>query len=192
MRKDMQTVAAVGGTRVAAPPIGMNAADSGTLDLDAAAERYAAVLEMGREEGVTPQLEFWGPSANLSRLSEALYVAAAAGHPDACLLPDIYHLFRGGSAFDAVGLLAGAKVHCFHLNDYPAGKERTAYNDADRVYPGDGVAPVAEVVRGLLASGFEGTLSLELFNPEYWTRPAEQVAAEGLTAMKRVVASAVA
>ena len=190
MRKDMQTIAAVGGTRIAAPPIGMHTPASGTLDLDAAAERYNAVLRLGEETGVTPQLEFWGPASNLFKLPQALYVAAAAGHPDACLLPDIYHMFRGGTSFDAVGLLAGTAVHCFHLNDYPGGRPREQYDDADRVYPGEGVAPVPAVIRSLLDSGFAGALSLELFNKDYWKRPAEEVAAKGLAAMKAAVAAA--
>ena len=87
-------------------------------------------------------------------------------------------------------MLAGTAVHCFHMNDYPAGKERTDYTDADRVYPGDGVAPVTEVLRTLIASGFSGALSLELFNKEYWSNDAEAVAKRGLDSMKQAVAAA--
>lgn len=190
-RSDMELLAAIGGTRIAAPPVGMHQGDAPSLDLDVAAERYHAVLELGRETGVVPQLEFWGPSKNLHKLEQALYVAAAAGHPDACLLPDIYHLFRGGSSFDGIGMLAGTAVHCFHLNDYPAGKERVDYNDADRVYPGDGIAPVVNVLRTLIASGFDGALSLELFNRDYWQQPAADVAARGLDSMKAVIKRAI-
>ena len=39
--------------------------------------------------------------------------------------------------------------------------------DADRVYPGDGVAPIKQILRDLRAIGFRGMLSLELFNREY-------------------------
>lgn len=191
-RSDMELLAQIGGVRIAAPPVGMHGGDASVLDLDVAAERYAAVLKLGRETGVTPQLEFWGPSKNLHKLEQAVYVACAAGDPDACLLPDIYHMYRGGSSFDGIGMLAGTAVHCFHMNDYPSGKERTEYKDSDRVYPGDGVAPIGAVLRTLLASGFDGALSLELFNKEYWKQPAAEVAARGLQSMREAVANATA
>lgn len=191
-RSDMELIAAIGGTRIAAPPVGMHGNDSDTLDLDKAGERYRALLEIGEQTGVTPQLEFWGPSKNLHKLEQAVYVAAAAGHKDACLLPDIYHMFRGGSSFEAIGMLAGTAVHCFHMNDYPAGKERTEYMDSDRVYPGDGIAPVSDVIKSLVASGFSGALSLELFNKDYWKQPAEEVAKRGLESMREQVAKALA
>lgn len=190
-RSDMELVAAIGGTHIAAPPIGMHGQSAPTLDLDDAAERYHAVLELGRETGVVPQLEFWGPSKNLHNLQQAIYVATASGHPDACLLPDIYHMFRGGSSFAGIGLLAGTAVHCFHMNDYPGGRAATEYKDSDRVYPGDGVAPIPRVLATLIASGFTGALSLELFNKDYWRQDALDVARRGLESMRQQVSLAI-
>ena len=190
MRRDMQTLAAIGGSHIAAPPIGMHMPDSPPIDLDAAGERYAAVLDLGRELGVTPQLEVWGFSPNLSKLAEVLYVAAAAARADACVLPDIYHLHRGGNSFDSIGMLSGAAVHCFHLNDITMADDPSTLTDADRVYPGRGDAPIATVLRTLAASGFDGVLSLELFNKDYWQQPAGQVARTGLDAMKSVAREA--
>ena len=70
-------------------------------------------------------------------------VAIESGHPKACVLPDVYHLYKGGSDFAGLKLLNAAAVHVFHMNDYPANPPRSAINDSDRVYPGDGVAPLA-------------------------------------------------
>ena len=116
-RKDMDIVTAIGGIRIAAPPAG--ATNSGPLNLDQASERYRALLEIGKAAGCIAQLEVWGFSKNLSKLSEVLYVAAAAQHPDACVLPDIYHLYKGGSSFNDLTLLSGRRIHVFHMNDYP-------------------------------------------------------------------------
>jgi sugar phosphate isomerase/epimerase len=184
----MELVQAIGGTRIAAPPVGANRGDAPDIDLFTVAERYRTVLEIGDAIGVTPQAEIWGSSKNLSRLGEAVFVAVESGHPSACVLPDVYHIFRGGSDFAGLGLLAGRAVHCFHMNDYPGGKARTEYNDGDRVFPGDGVAPLAEIMSILQAIGFNGALSLELFNRGYWQRPAEEVAREGLDKMQAAVA----
>jgi 2-keto-myo-inositol isomerase len=190
LKRDMELVRAIGGTRIAAPPVGANRGDAPALDLFAAAERYRAALEIGDEIGVTPQAEIWGSSKNLSRLGEAVFVAVESGHPKACVLPDVYHIFRGGTGFAGLGLIAGTAIHCFHMNDYPSGKQRTEYNDGDRVYPGDGIAPLAEILQTLKRTGFNGALSLELFNRDYWQRPADEVAREGLEKMKAAVATA--
>jgi len=187
-KRDMDLVAQIGGTHIAAPPVGAHGGNSPDINLFAAAERYHAVLELGREMGVIPQVEIWGPSKNLSRLGEAVFVAVESGHPDACVLPDIYHIYRGGSAFDGLGLLDGDAIACFHFNDYPGTPPRKELNDSDRVYPGDGVAPWKEIIANLNRIGFSGAVSLELFNRSYWEQDAKDVLKTGLAKMKAVFA----
>jgi 2-keto-myo-inositol isomerase len=180
--RDMEVVAALGGKRIAAPPAG--ATQGPKLDLDRAGERYRALLELGRQQGVVPMLEVWGFSTNLSRLAEVLHVCAAADHPDACVLPDVYHLYKGGSNFSDLALLAGPKIPVFHINDYPGEPERSRIQDADRVYPGDGIAPLPQIFTTLQGNGFAGVLSLELFNRTYWEQDPLEVARTGLAKMK--------
>ena len=81
-------------------------------------------------------------------------------------------------------------MHVFHVNDYPASPSRANIRDADRVYPGDGVAPLDEILQTLTQIGFQGALSLELFNPNYWKQDAAVVARTGLLKMKAAVARA--
>lgn len=189
-KRDMDLVAQIGGTRIAAPPAG--ATRGGKLDLFKAAERYHALLEVGRETGVTPQIEVWGFSANLSRLGETALVAIESGHPDACILPDVYHIYKGGSDFAGLELIDGGAIPCFHMNDYPADPPRDSISDRDRVYPGDGVAPLTYILQTLAKTGFNGALSLELFNPGYWEQDPAVVIETGLAKMKAAVAKAFA
>ena len=184
-KRDMDSLRALGGRRIAAPPTG--ATNEAGLDLNAAAARYRELIEVGRARDVMPQIELWGFSKNLSTLAEVLYVAAAANHPDACILLDVYHMYKGGSDFSNIGLVPGAKMHCLHMNDYPDAPPREQIADKDRVYPGDGVAPLDHILRTLVAGGFRGTLSLELFNRTYWEQPPQQVAKLGLEKMKAAV-----
>ncbi len=186
-RRCMALARRIGGQRIAAAPVGVT--DRADLDLRAAGRRYRALLELGESMGVVPVLEFWGRSRSLGRLGEAAQVAIESGHPQACILADVYHLYKGGSDFAGLRLLHGPALPVFHFNDYPATPSRAAMTDADRVYPGAGVAPLAEVLRDLRAIGFQGFLSLELFNRDYWKQDAVQVARAGLEAMRAVVAS---
>ena len=95
-KRDMDMLREIGGTRIAAPPVGAHQGDSPKIELQVVTERFRALLEIGDQTGVVPQLEVWGFSQNLSRLGEVMYVVGESGHPKACLLLDIYHLYRGG------------------------------------------------------------------------------------------------
>jgi sugar phosphate isomerase/epimerase len=189
-KREMDLVRQIGGTRVAAPPSG--ATNEPGLDLFKAADRYRALLQAGHEIGVVPQLEVWGFSKNLSRLGEAVLVAIESGHPDACILPDVYHVFRGGSDFTGLELLSAQALHVFHINDYPAEPPREQMRDSDRVYPGDGVAPLDEIIGALHRNGVHCAWSLELFNPEYWKQDPLTVAQTGLEKSRAAVAHALA
>lgn len=189
-KRCMGLVHEIGGTRLAAPPVGVT--DKTGLDLFKLADRYHALCEVAQVEGVLPQLELWGFSKTLSRLGEVAFVGIEAAHPQACFLLDIYHIYKGGSDFEGLAMFAGGRMHNFHINDYPAEPPRATINDSQRVYPGDGVAPLDKIFRTLRDVGYRGVLSLELFNREYWKQDALEVAKTGLEKTKAAVARALA
>jgi len=189
MRRDMGMIAALGGRCIAAPPAGAKEPEP-HIALDTIAERFAKVAELGAAEGVMPLLEIWGASAHISTLAEAAYMIARAGHPNAGVLADVYHIVRGGSPPAGLRLFNGALLRCFHMNDVPREPPREQLRDAHRVWPGDGAAPLTEILRILAATGAEVFLSLELFNEEYWKLPAADIARIGLEKMRAAVAAA--
>jgi sugar phosphate isomerase/epimerase len=186
-RRGMDMVRQIGGTRIAAPPAG--ATGKADIPLLTVAERYRALLAVGAEVGVVPQVEVWGFSKTLGRLGEAALVAVESGRREACVLADVFHLYKGGSGFAGVHLLSGSALHVLHMNDYPAEPPRATITDAQRVYPGDGVAPLKALLSDLRRLGFRGALSLELFNRDYWEKDALAVARTGLEKMRAVVAA---
>ena len=188
-KRDMDMVQQIGGKRLAAPPAG--ATQQTDLNLVKAAERYRALLELGEQIGIVAELELWGFSKALSRLGEVAFVAIESAHPKACILLDIYHLYKGGSDFHGLKFLSGSILPVIHFNDYPATPPRASISDAQRVYPGDGVAPLKDIVRDLRSIGFHGFLSLELFNRDYWKQDPLQVARTGLEKMKAAVKSSI-
>lgn len=187
-RRDMEKVAAIGGSCIAAPPSGHN--NQPIEDWDRAAERLAALAKVGKEAGVQPQLEVWGFSKCLGNLPEAIRLATMTDSKDFGILLDVYHLYKGGSSFQALRLVSGTSMKLFHINDYPAMPPRETIGDGDRVFPGDGVAPLDQILETLVTNGFRGALSLELFNQSYWERPSKWVVETGLAKMKAAVASA--
>ncbi len=187
MREEMDLMAELGCKRIAAPSSGVK--PDVQLDLLKVGQRYKQLLDLGRQTGVMPQLEFWGASPVFYSMGQALMAAAAAHDPDVHILPDVYHLFRGDSGFDSLKMVNGKIIDVIHFNDYPASIPRENQKDKDRLYPGDGVAPLKQVLTDLSNMGGTKVLSLELFNLDYWKNDALTVAKTGLDKMKQVVSS---
>ena len=188
LKREMDIVAQIDGKRIATPP-GNN---GDNVSLDHAIEYYRAALELGQQMGVQPLLELWGRSAVLGPLSHGAYVAIGTGRADASMLLDIFHLYKSGTSFASLNQINGAALHVLHVNDYPAADDPSKLTDANRVYPGDGVAPLAQIFRDLRDNGFRGVLSLELFNQEYWKMSAEENARMGLEKTRAAVKKALA
>ena len=182
MKREMDMLAQLGCPRTAAPPMG--ATQQAGLDLRKAAERYRTVLELGAQMGIRPILEMWGHSKNLSKVSEVLFVAAEAGHPDARLLLDVFHIYKGGSSVDTLHVVGPDTVEVFHVNDYVTSIAPGQITDADRIYAGDGDAPIAKILNTLKPE----VISLELFNKELYKQEPLTVAKNGLEKMKRILA----
>lgn len=188
MKREMTLLAEIGCKRTAAPPVGAQTPNSPSIDLRRAAERYRAILDMSDQTGVVPQLELWGFSKNLNKLSEVMFVAIESGHPSARVLLDIYHLYKGGSSQASLPLVGKPATDVFHVNDYPANLPREAITDADRVFPGDGVAPIRETLSMIKRADKPIVLSLEVFNKTYYAQPAQDVANTAMAKMKAMVA----
>jgi len=187
MKREMELLAQIGCMRVAAPPVGAQSADSPLLDLQKVAERYRAILDLSDQTGVVPHLELWGFSKNLSRLSEIMYVAVQSGHRSARLLLDVYHLYRGGSGWQSLELVGKPAIEIFHVNDYTADFTPQTITDADRLYMGDGIAPLGRILAAIKRPDRPVVLSLEVFNKSYYAQDALKVAQTGLAKMKAAV-----
>lgn len=187
-KRDMDFIAQLGGTRIAAAPAG--APKDQAIDPLLAAERYRRLLELGDEMGVTPQIEMWGGNPSVGRVSTAIFIAMEAAHPKACFLGDVYHTYKGGSEFAALLQLGPQALQTFHMNDYPADPPRETIRDEHRVYPGDGIAPLTDILQGFRQVGASPVLNLELFHRGYWQQPALEIAKTGLAKMKAAVAKA--
>ena len=185
MKREMGMLAELGCFRTAAPPMG--ATKEAGLDLRRAAERYRAILDIGVSTGVTPQLEMWGHSKNLNRVADVLFVAAEAGQPNAKLLLDVFHLYKGESSIDCLHLVGENSIDVFHVNDYVTSIKPTSITDGDRIYAGDGEAPIKEIIKRLKPSEKPVILSLELFNKELWAQDPLKVAKTGLEKLKKVI-----
>lgn len=186
LQTEMELLAKIGCKRVAAPPAGANSSNAPLINLDVITERYLTILEMGRQTGVMPILEMWGSSPNLKKISHVLYVVTESGHKDARVLLDTFHVFKGGSSFDSVPFVGKPAIDIVHVNDYPAGIPPATISEPDRIYPGDGIAPLRQFLQTIKNPGKPVIISLEVFNQHYYQQDALLVAKTGLAKMKAV------
>jgi len=187
MQQEMEMTAQLGGKYIAAPLMGVRRIDREKLG--EFAQRYRQTLEIGQTAGVIPLLELWGAGA-LYSLADATHIMLESGHPDANMLLDFYHLYRGGNSFEGLKMLNVARLPLFHINDYPASPPREQLNDSHRVYPGDGICPFQTILPCLFKSGFNGGFSVELFNESYCKdQTPEQMLAVTLEKTKQLISN---
>jgi sugar phosphate isomerase/epimerase len=186
LKAGLAQAAKVGAQHIAAIPT-PNRPD---MNLLWAARRYAELVDLGKEAGVKVALEFAGFIQTIHTLGQGACVAVEADRPEACLVADTFHVWRGGGNFGGVKFLNGSLFAVWHFNDVPARPDRSRLNDSDRIYPGDGILPLVQLLKDLWASGFRGPLSLELFNREEYRKDPAEVAKVGIEKMRAVVAKA--
>lgn len=179
----MKLAAALGSPFIVASPPG------GRVDLDRAGRDYRELLEIGREVGVRPAMEFLGFVEHVKDIATAWEIVQRAGDPTGTIVLDFFHMVRGQSTtLDALRRLPAEKIAIVHLDDVPYRKPFTEMTDGDRVYPGDGDIPLDEMIAALRETGYQGPLSLELFNPEYWAQDPAHVVRTGWEKSRRFFA----
>ncbi len=154
------------------------------------AARYRDILEIGLNDyGLEPALVFvkFFP---LRTFGQAMGVALDADHPKAKVIPDTFHMHISEGGFSAMKQIKGEMIAIFQFADAPGSIPPDKLEDKDRVYPGDGVLPLPEILKDLHGSGYGGCVSLELYNPEYWKQDLTEVARTGLRKTVEVIAKA--
>jgi len=171
-RRRMAQAEAVGARYIVASPV----PDNQNVDISQAAARYHELLELGEQVGVLPAMEFLGFFRNVYQLEQAIAIARQADHSGACIVLDPFHLYRGGSGFGGLTAIGNLKISICHFNDSPSSPPQFEQGDGDRVYPGDGILPLTQMLHDLATIGYDGYLSVELFNAAYWQQDLRQVA----------------
>jgi sugar phosphate isomerase/epimerase len=158
------------------------------VDVELGARRYRELLELGIGIGVKPACEYLGFAEEFNTIEKAVDLITRCGHPEATIVHDPFHVFRGGGSFESVGTLNPEQIAVFHFNDAPDFPPRELQHDPDRVMPGDGCLDLKGVLRSLNRIGYTGWISLELFNRDWWKRDPRETAKVGLERMRELAA----
>ncbi|MBN2150054.1 MAG: sugar phosphate isomerase/epimerase, partial [Candidatus Lokiarchaeota archaeon] len=127
------------------------------------------------------------PANSVRKVDAALRILEAAesdGLPRSGLVVDTFHYFLGGHPATAIGSVPKERLWLVHFNDCVE-KPLDELQDSDRVWPGSGFFDLAGFVAGLKATGYDGYVSLEIFNPAYWREDPNKAMETGFAALKK-------
>lgn len=185
-RNRMRMASEIGCTHVQAIPnkVGEH------YDLKFVSSCYRRLLEIGLAEyQLIPALVFVNLFP-LKTMGQAAAVVLDANHPQSKIIPDVFHMYITEGGFEGLKLLKGDMFAIFQFNDAPKDMKIGDMQDKHRVYPGDGILPLPQILKDLKATGYTGCISLELYNEEYHKQDLLQVAKTGLQKTLDVIAQA--
>ena len=132
--------------------------------------------------GIGLALEFLGfAESSVCSLEEACAIAEHI--PGLRLVLDCAHIMGGTTDPSAILKLSQERIASVHINDLRC-KQSGIYSDSDRVWPGDGDMILPEILQNLKTIGYDGIISIELFNEEYWGWPVEDIFAAAMEKTK--------
>jgi len=149
-------------------------------------ERYGDLLEIGRQIGVRPTLEYISFFRGLPTLDAAWEIVQTV-NSDATLIVDAFHTWNSRSDAQLLQQIPAERISHYHVNDAHPDKPSGTQTDPDRVMIGDGPIDLAAEIQFLRKIGYKGMISLELFNADLWQQDPIEVASQGLQRLRQLL-----
>ena len=156
-----------------------------------AAADLAAMAERASRRGMRVGYEAlcWGRHVRL--WGQAWEIVQRAGHEALGLIVDSFHTLALRDDPSGIAEVPGGRIFFVQLADAPVlSMDVLSWSRHHRSFPYQGELPVDGFVRAVLASGYAGPLSLEVFNDHFRAAPARAIARDGLRSL--VLAEALA
>ena len=143
---------------------------------------------LAAENGIRLTIEPIGGHTLVPGPTEALQLIEMAGAPaNVGILMDTFHYFRSGVSDEEIQAIPLDKLDIIHVNDCEDGA-LNELTDAHRLYPTLGVIPARQLSL-LKDKGYDGYLSVEVFRPEYWEQPIEEITSKAYSTLGELIAS---
>jgi 4-hydroxyphenylpyruvate dioxygenase len=137
-----------------------------SVDDDAlAAAQLRTLAERAARHGIRIAYEALAWGRHVDDYRHAWRIVRAADHPNLGLCLDSFHILAGGADPSAIETIPAEKIFFLQLADAPNLPMDVLYWSRHyRCFPGQGDLDVAGLVTYVLRTGFDGPLSLEVFN----------------------------
>ena len=148
--------------------------------IDRAAADFRELGERAGRRGLKVGFEAlaWGRHVNDHR--DAWEVVRRADHASVGLILDSFHSLSRKIDPDTIRAIPGDKIFIVQLADAPAlDMDLLYWSRHFRNMPGEGDLPVVEFARAVAATGYDGPLSLEIFNDQFRAGSPRTIALDG-------------
>ncbi|WP_224816081.1 bifunctional sugar phosphate isomerase/epimerase/4-hydroxyphenylpyruvate dioxygenase family protein [Hasllibacter sp. MH4015] len=152
--------------------------------IDRAADDFAELGERAGPRGLRIGFEAlaWGRHVDDHR--DAWEIVRRADHPNVGLILDSFHTLGRGIDPDTIRRIPGDRIFFVQLADAPKiDMDLLYWSRHFRNMPGEGDLDVPAFMRAVMATGYEGPASLEIFNDQFRGGPAQQIAQAGKRAL---------
>lgn len=136
------------------------------IDDDAlAAAQLRELAERAGARGLKIAYEALAWGRHVSTYDHAWRIVEQADHPALGTCLDSFHILSRGSDLSAIESIPGEKIFYLQLADAPhLTMDVLQWSRHYRCFPGQGALDVTGLLRRVLATGYDGPLSLEVFN----------------------------
>ena len=134
-------------------------------DDDLAAEQLSAVADEARSRGLTVAYEALAWGTHVSEYDHAWRIVERAGHPALGVCLDSFHILARGTSLAGIAAIPAGKLFMLQLADAPRMRmDELQWSRHYRCFPGQGAFDLETFLARVLAAGYAGPLSLEIFN----------------------------
>src|SRR5439155_7411902 len=147
-------------------------------------ERAAADLrELGEpaaRRGVRIAFEALAWGRHINDYRDAWEAVRRADHPAVGLVLDSFHILARNTDLAAIRAIPGDRLFLVQMADAPLLQmDYLSWSRHFRNFPGQGDLPLGDFMEALATTGYEGALSLEIFNDQFRAGSARSVAVDG-------------
>lgn len=155
------------------------------IDDDAvAAEDLRALGERAARRGLRIGYEALAWGRNVNTFGRAWKLVQGADHPAVGLVVDSFHTFAIEDDDAPIAQVPGERIFFAQLADAPLMRlDPLSWSRHFRCFPGQGAFPVTRFTKHLLASGYRGPISLEIFNDEFRSAPPRPTAIDAIRSL---------
>lgn len=128
-------------------------------------DQLGELAELARGSGIRIAYEALAWGTYVSTYDAAWDLVRQVAHPALGVCLDSFHILSRGTSLDGIAHIPGDRIFFCQLADAPRMKlDVLSWSRHYRVFPGEGDWDIAGFVERLLAAGYAGPLSLEVFN----------------------------
>lgn len=159
--------------------------------LDEATDFFAAICDKASDHGLRVEIEFL-PFGGIPDLASAWAIVQAAGRANSGLLIDSWHLYRSGSAPDALANIPGQYITALQISDAPATPAPDLMTEAvsARLLPGAGAIDIVGMIRILDRIGSAAPVGVEIFSQAERSEPIDTIATSWAQAARATIEEA--